>query len=181
MKLRINYDFFNAILDANEEFSFSKIIRNEKKLFAIFSSSFFLVDYSLTQRLFDSFFVTSLQDLAFLITMSIYRNTNNADSYKDIAEKRLKKLLIYLQDLYVNTNYDLLLQSKMYEKKYTIHLNEYKILELIEHKYVLVPTYNFNGEVKDTCIEQEHILGTSDYILSIGSPKKELKLVHSRA
>ena len=33
-------------------------------------------------------------------------------------------------------------------------------------------------EVKDTSILQEHIVGSNDYVLSIGSPEKKLKLVY---
>ena len=49
----------------------------------------------------------------------------------------------------------------------------------MESKYILVPTYDFNNNIKNTSILQEHIVGTDKYVLSIGSPKKELKLAYS--
>lgn len=180
MKLRINYDFFDALLDVREEFTPLKIVRNEKKLFAVFCSSSFLWDYSIIKNIPVSFLVTILQNAAFFIVMTRYRNANKNDFYKDKSIRRLRKLALELNELYVNVDCDLLLQSELYEKNYKVHLNEYRIPELIEHKYILVPTYNFNGEVKKTCIEQEHILGTTDYVLSIGFPKKELKLLYSK-
>ena len=49
----------------------------------------------------------------------------------------------------------------------------------MEEKYILVPTNDFNNNIKNVSIKQEHIIGSTDYVLSIGSPKKELKLAYS--
>ena len=99
------------------------------------------------------------------------------DPYKDLSSKNLKRLAIELKDLYVNTDYNSLLKSELVTKKYKIQINKENILSVFENKYILVPTYDFNGNVKTTSILQEHEIGTSEYVLSIGSPKKKLKPV----
>ena len=34
----------------------------------------------------------------------------------------------------------------------------------------------FKGDIKDTSIEQEHVVGSNDYILSLGSKKRQRQL-----
>ena len=95
-------------------------------------------------------------------------------------KNNLKKLVSKLNDINIATDYDLLKQSELYERKYKIEFNESKIPIIMENKYVLVPSYNYKGDVKDTSILQEHFVGSKDYILSVGSPSKKLTLVNSR-
>ena len=183
MKLRINYDFFNAIKDVNEGFTPMKIVRNNKKGIAFISIPiWFSLDYALYRNLSTVFKIMLLQFFGYYMgTEYIIRIALKKDIYKEKSEQRLKTLVSLLKDHNINTDYNLLLQSELDTRKYKIHLNEAKIPELIEHKYVLVPTYNFNGMVKDVSIDQEHIVGSNEYILSIGSPEKKLKLAYSNS
>ena len=43
----------------------------------------------------------------------------------------------------------------------------------------MVPSYTFNGDIKDTSVLQEHIIGSKEYVLSLGSPKKVWKPAYS--
>ena len=179
MKLVINYDFFNAILDVNEGYTPMKIVRNDKKVLAIFEASFFALNYGVTKRLPDSLFLLLLQTSSFFGGCYAYYKMNDYDLFKERSTRRLKELAIYLNKNDINTNYNLLLQSELLEKNYKFHLNKSVIPEIIENKYVLVPTYDFNNNIKNICIDQEHIIGTDKYVLSVGSPKKQLKLVYN--
>ena len=181
MKLVINYDFFNAIKDVNEGFTPMKIVRNNKKVLVTYSFPiWFILDYSVFRNLSTTLKVVLLQFIAFYMGGEyIIKLLLGKDIYEEKSRERLKILVSKLKDLNVDTDYKLLIESELQEKKYKIHLNESKIPEIIENKYILVPTYNFNGNIKHTSINQEHIVGTNEYILSIGTPKKELKLVYS--
>ena len=106
-------------------------------------------------------------------------NVLGGDRYAIDATSRLNTLVSQLNDLNVNTDYDLLLQSEHYETKYKIKLNEKKLPYLLESKYIMVPTYSYSGEIKDTSILQEHVVGSKEYVLSLGSPQKKLKLAYS--
>ena len=183
MKLVINYDFFNAILDVNEGFTPMKIVRNNKKIIAYFSlPTWFTMDYLVSRSIPITLRIMLIQFLGIYMGGEYsLRLVLGKDWYKEKSIERLKLLVLKLKDLYINTDYDLLLESSLQERKYKVHLNESKIPEMIEHKYILVPTYDFNGNVKNTSIDQEHIVGTNNYVLSIGSPKKELKLAYSNA
>lgn len=183
MKLRINYDFFNAIKDVNEGFTPMKVIRNDKKILISFSFPLWITtSYLSTKSIPMTIYSTIIKFGIYYVAIGcISKFIIGEDFFKERSERNLKILVSLLKDINISTDYDLLLQSKLEERKYKIHLNESKIPELIEHKYVLVPTYNFNGMVKDVSIDQEHIVGTNEYVLSIGSPEKKLKLAYSNA
>ena len=101
------------------------------------------------------------------------------DTYATKAMNRLKKLVGELDSINVKTSYDLLLDSELYEKNYRIEFDDNKIPFLLEEKYILVPSYSYNGEVRDTSILQEHEVGTENYVLSVQEPVKKYKLVLS--
>ena len=131
------------------------------------------------------FTITAFEELIiefgfFFASILLYHLITGDDDYKNKSIDDLKSLVSKFKDLYINTDYDLLLKSELYDKKYKVHLNENKIPFIMESKYILVPTYDFNGNVKNTSILQEHEIGTFTYVLSIGSPKKELKLAYNR-
>ena len=181
MKLLINYDFFNAIDDVKQPLGPIKVIRAHKYKY-IFNLPMFLaagsicgndVKATLAASVFSYSFILSTDCLMDYFAMKILHS--DVDMYADKASKRLMKLASMLKDINVRTNYDMLLQSELYERKYKVHLNDKKIPLLMEEKYVLVPSYNFSGEETETSILQEHNVGTSDYILSVGEPQKQYR------
>ena len=179
MKIIINYDFFNAILDVNEKLTPMKIVRNNKKLLIKYCSMFFLLNYGITRSIPRCLFILMFQSSGFFAAHYVHAKNDDTDIYKKVSIIRLIKLVSDLKDQNINTDYDSLLNSELLERKYKVQLNENKIPELMEEKYILVPTNDFNNNIKNVSIKQEHIIGSTDYVLSIGSPKKELKLAYS--
>ncbi len=49
----------------------------------------------------------------------------------------------------------------------------------MEKKYILVPTYDYLGEIQSTSILQEHVVGSKIYVLSLGSEAKEYRFAYS--
>ena len=181
MNLIINYDFFNAIKDVNEPISPYKVMRNNKKFNAFVALPWFLI-YNLFQYKDNLMYILLNLPIEFGVLTSLETVENalfHKDKYKDRAMNRLKELVGELNNLNLDTDYDLLLNSQMYKRKYELHLNKDKLPILLESKYVLVPTYNFNGDVKDTSIKQEHVIGSSTYVLSLGTYNKERKLAYN--
>ena len=178
MKLVINYDFFNAILDVNQDFSPLKIIRNNKKALGIYDVSFFTLDYLVIKNIPISLILTMIQNIGFYVAMYDYNYHDKIDVYKERAIKRLKELVIDLNESYIYTDYNLLLKSELIGRDYKIHLNE-KIPNILETKYVLIPTYDFNNNIKNTALIQEHEIGSNEYILSLGSKKKSLQFARA--
>lgn len=182
MKLVINYDFFKKICNVNEPYSALKIIKNNKRKYVLeipvlitFNSILLPVDELLSCLGIQLGLIMILNTLPELITHKVF----NYDSYKEEAESKLKDLLSQLKDLYINTDFDLLLKSELYKKQYQIKLNEKKLPYILESKYIMVPTYDSNGKMMDTSFLQEHVVGSDEYVLSLGSPTKVLKLAYS--
>lgn len=180
MKLVINYDLINSVKNINEPLTPFKIIRNEKRVWAKFNLPFYsMIDFCFTRDLKLIVEMLIAQFSVATLTELFLQSFIKVDKYKDKSEYDLKKLLSKLQDINVDTEYDLLKESKLDSKNYNIKLNN-KMPQLIESKYILVPSYSYNGEIKDKNILQEHIVGSNNYYLSVGSPNKKKSLVLAR-
>ena len=181
MKLVINYDFFNAVLDVNEGYTLFKVIRNNKRYYATYFTILTILDLFASKNNNCNFKdLIPIQTSFFFIGHYLIPKALNVDFYKEKSEQNLKQLSLKLNEYFIKTDYDLLKQSELLKRKYKIHINKDKMIEIMEKKYILVPTYDFNNNIKNTGILQEHVIGTDEYVLSLGSPKKELKLVYSR-
>ena len=183
MNIVINYDFFNAIKDVNEGFTISKIARNCKNSWVKYNIPILAIAEYIT---FHEDFIKHMPE-ALVIQLGLIFGSNIAgylttgDIYKDKADYRLKTLLLQLRNLNIDTSMDLMKESICENRIYNLKFNKKNILQLIEYKYILVPTYNYQGDIVDTSIMQEHVVGSSKYILSQGSLKKVMKPVVVRA
>ena len=181
MKIMVNFDLINAILDVNQDFNVMKIVRNNKRQWARFNYPLYIaIDLAcsrgnLSSTLFWLFFQTNLLILPELIAGHITKH----DIYKEKAEDHLKRLVPRLQDINVSASYQQLLRSELYEKRYHFEFNEKKLPELMEEKYILVPCYDpyscDHGE-REVSLLQEHVVGSKEYSLSVGSPSKQYRL-----
>ena len=183
MKLLTNFDLIDAINDVNQPLGPMKVIRGNK------------VKYILDMPLFLSaglIFQTDIEhtilaaSIAYGLTFSTdwlidYIATkalhSDKDIYADNAKKKLMILSSLLKEINVKTNYDMLLESELYQKKYKMQFNENKFPLLLEEKYILVPSYSFSGEVTDTSILQEHIKGSNRYALLVGESCKTYRRI----
>lgn len=182
MKLRINFDFFEKIKDVKEPHNPLKIIRNNKEYIVMYLSFWTTFDL-LAFDSFNEFISKVLVDFAIIFGSAgltcILELLLKKDDYAKIAVEDLKGLVSSLNSLNLNTNYELLLESQLSCKEYKIVLNKNKIPQILESKYILVPTYNYNNQIKDVSVLQEHVIGSKDYELSLQSPRKSFKHAYS--
>lgn len=177
MKIIINYDYINAIKNVNEKYTPFKVIRNNKVKWVKVNLPIYTAANMLITN-FDLKRTAALLGLQFFTLTGCFfvlHSATTPDVYSVKSELALRDLVRKLKDVNVDTSFELLKQSELYDKKYEIKLNEKKLPELIQSKYILVPTYDYLGSVKETSIVQEHIMGSKDYVLSLGSPQKVLK------
>lgn len=177
MNILINYDYINAVKDVNEEFSLKKVARNNKiRWLKINLPFYFGLDFLIYQGDLKRSLVMLLIQFGIITSADFIGYTaTKRDIYKIRSETNLKKLVSQFKDASIDTSYELLKQSELYDKKYEIKLNEKKFPQLIQSKYILVPTYDNIGDVKETSVVQEHIMGSKEYVLSLGKAKKVLK------
>ncbi len=180
MRIVINYDFFNAIKDVNEDFNVFKVIRNNKNQWIKFDIPVLTAfEYAVNNNDFGKHMSMALCvyfPVVFSLELINYKLLG--DVYKDRASERLKTLIPYLNDCNVNTDYDLIRKSQLNSKIYNIRLNAKKIPYILESKYLLVPSYDYKKDIIDTPVLQEHVVGSKLYTLSTGSKQKKLQLVY---
>ena len=177
MKILINFDFMNAVKNVNEGITPFKVIRNNKSVWAKFNLPIYTAINLLATKgdIKSSLLILGLQFGFLTVANMIVLTVSNPDIYSVKSDIALGELVSKFKDNNIDTSKDLLKKSEVYNKKYEIKLNESKIPELIQSKYILVPTYDYLGNVKDTSVLQEHVVGSNEYVLSLVSPKKVLK------
>lgn len=171
MKLIINYDFIDAIRNANEPYNTFKIVRNSKKDLGIKIPFWAVANYAIWQNIPDAMLWLCIQFYIDTFCKALEHKITGVDPYEEKAYKRLQRLALQFNDINLSTDIDLLLQSEMYYKKHKIELSEKNIPILTEEKFIYVPTYRYDGDVDVTSIQQEHEVGSREYVLSLGSPK----------
>ena len=177
MNIITNFDLENAIYNVNRKLTPLKIIKNNKVIWAKINLPVYTaLDYIIADGDIKTIGGILLSQFGLSIAIVYMLNSSlGVDFYQMISERDLRDLLKSFKDSEINTSFDLLKKSEVYEKKYNVRLNEKKLPELVQSTYILVPTYDSFGDVKDTSVLQEHVMGDDEYILSFGKPQKVLK------
>lgn len=177
MKLIINFDLIEKIKEAKTGFSLTKTAHSAIKTTALVSplhlADNILLDTPLELSILEILIILSVETLLYSTT-----NLLLSKSCKKIANSELRLLSLMLKNININTNSKLLLNSYSYQTNYSISFD--KIPQLEQKKYIIIPVIE-NGEEKELSVLQEHIIGTSKYILSVGEPDKLFKLALSQA
>ena len=172
----INYDFWEHILDVQEGITTFKIVRNNKRKWARWHFPIYtLVDALILESLDKTILCLVMQFGGLTAVEYMAQRYYDDDLYAKIAKKDLTFLAQKLNDNHIKTSYPLLLDSKYYDKEWQIHINENKLPEWIEKKYILVPTYAGDGDIHSVSMVQNHVVGSDSYVLTLGSPKKSVK------
>ena len=177
MKILINYDFLNDVKNVNENYTPFKVIRNSKEEWMKYNLPIF-TGFNLIITNFDvkrTISILSLQFIAITACNYAIYSATKPDVFSIKSELALRDLVRKFKDNNFNTSFELLKESELYDKKYEIRLNENKIPEMIQSKYILVPYQDYIGNINKASLLQEHIMGSKEYVLSLGSPKKVYK------
>ena len=178
MRVLVNYDLITSIKNVNEPLGPLKVVKNSKKNWAKFYLPPLLVVDLLT---LEPKMVPPALGIEFgiLTGLDLARcRVEKKDIYKEKSEKDLKELAETFQCIGFDTDYNQLLRSQQYDKKYNVRLNENKLPTMIEQKYILVPYYANRGVIMDTSFVQEHVVGSNSYVLTFGIPEKRLRPVY---
>ena len=182
MKIVVNYDFWNALKNQNEPITPFTVIRNNKDVYLFY--------YPLIYFGYNTTYLTPTKAASFapiqVAMMSLaecmINNIWDKDYYKEKSTPQLQGLVNKLRAIDVETDFELIKKTTLDGRVYNLHLNEKKIPQLVESKYLLVPSYSYSGNIKDTSIVQEHVIGSDKYVLSHGSKvkKKVLKYAYNQ-
>ena len=177
MNLLLDFDVVNAIKDINEGYTPMKIIRNEGKYIALLGMpSLFALNYLVFgSDVFKEFPAAVVRYFIIYFGISLAERLIGGDRYKGYADTNLRYLVYQLNQLDTKLDYEMMKEAKCYHRVFNVKLNENKIPEIIESKYILIPVYGLDGEIIEESFLQEHVVGSKAYVLSKGSPTKELK------
>lgn len=176
IKLLNDFDVINSVKNVNQPFTMFKLIRNNKDRWAKINIPIYTaVDFAIKREIPGTLELLVMQLGFVALFETLTYHMMGVDPYFNKSDRDLKMLVSKLNAINVETDYELLKRTTLDEKKYNIRINEKKLPELVESKYILVPSYNYNGEEKETSMIQEHVVGTHEYVLSVGSKQKVLK------
>ena len=182
MKLVTNFDLVDYVKNSNTPLGPFKIIRDsKKKLVTFLLPGFAAIDYVFTKDLKKTLLMIPANVAYYVLLELLLYKMIKVDPIKEKSDFYLKQLAIKLGDINVETDFELLKKSELDSRKYNVKINEKKLPEIVCSKYILVPSYGFDGKVKDTTLLQEHIIGSKSYVLSVGSPQKKLKLAYANS
>lgn len=177
----VYFDLYNSIKDVQEGFTISKILRNNNRLLTGLSglvSLVFAIEFK--EKFFKTLPIGEIMLLIDCVLTNYIEYAFDGDTYKKNAERRLIIGSFALNNMNVSTSDKLLKEADCYHRVYNLKFNKEKTLQVIESKYILVPAYNAIGDITNVSILQEHVVGSNEYVLSLGTPKKVLVPVTSR-
>lgn len=177
MKLVINYDLIDAIKNVKEPYGVLKVVRNNRHGYIARMPLWGLFDYVYFRDIQNTLAALMFQYMLIMGSDMLIDKSMGIDYYATMSTKNLKTLIAELETINVMTNYNLLLQARLYDKAYKFTFNKDKTPIIMQEKYIDVPSYNYDGNLKDTSILQEHMIGSSSYVLSVGEPIKKYSRV----
>jgi len=179
MKLKINYDLMTKVVEANNGFSLKRAAK-KVMLYTYISSALGMIDNIVLQKPIEEYVVEVISYVAWHSVFTTLFGMGISKLVKIISLDDLRRLSAELKNLNVNTSQEQLLQSYKYKTEYKLNTDEGIIPKVEQKKYIMVPVYE-NGEEKEVSLLQEHTIGSNEYVLSIGTPKKVYKLAYGFA
>ncbi len=174
MKLIINYDLMNEIIKANKGFDLKRF-NSKMELFIGIVSAVNLTTFFATERLSPTGMILDLLYGAFVFGSS---EVISKDFNQMIADKRLNSLSSSLTKINIYTSLENIKQARLYKTQYKISHDEKVAIQ--QNKFFMLPTDGtFNAD--EVSLLQEHTIGTNEYVLSMGEPKKAHSKVFSKA
>lgn len=102
--------------------------------------------------------------------------TINSNEIKEICINDLNNLIPLLREYGTNTSLELIRQASKVETKYKLSMESFPP-KIIQTKTISIPSYSIFPNTKESSIEQQHELGSEQYVLTLGSASKKRKLV----
>lgn len=174
MKLVINYDLINEINKANTGINLKRF--NTKM--GIYLSTITALNLStlpITDEINIPAYLFGLT-YALILYGGTELITKNFNKYE--ANDRLNSLASSFSKINIYTDADSIKNAYLYKTKYK--LVRYDKSGILQTKFIMLPTTGtLNAD--EVSLQQDHIIGSREYVLSIGEPKKETSKILSRA
>ena len=174
MKLIINYDLVNEIMKANTGFDFKRFASK----MAI--STGVIVPINFTTHAINPeahSFISLLS--SYMYSTFIFGSSELALKSINIklADLALKQLSSSLTKINIYTDAESIKKARLYKIQYKIIHEDKPAIQ--QNRFMMLPTTGtFNAD--EVSLQEEHIIGSKEYVLSIGEPKKKHSEVTSK-
>lgn len=182
MKVPINFDLEDAVKNANGILSYKKILINELKLSLVAYGALSGIEGLILgpdgiKWLANAGICIGAAGILFYGVKKQFEVPKFNYHLRGEGYIALKRVALLLNE-YIKTDADLLQETEVTKREYKPILEKERI-GLQQNKYFLIPTHNGMGKISMSSILQEHEIGTHRYVLSLGTPNKELVLAPS--
>lgn len=168
MKLVISYDLPDKIKEAKTGFSLKRCSKRVLFYTGVNAAIVFPIN-ALSAENPDKYLIDLLAYLGCHSTLTAFNQAIMSDIYKKMASSEIDQLSQTIKQINVNASCDELLQAQPYKTEYNF---DFKTGSLEQKKYINISVNDIWGE-RDVSIMQEHIFGSKDYILSLGTPEEK--------
>lgn len=174
MKLVINYDLINEIKKANTGINFKRFYIKQ----GIYTGTMIAVNLSsfiARHELVPSTIYFGIPYGLFVFGSSEFlsRNLNKRE-----ADFKISQLASSLSKINIYTDAESLKNAELYKTQYKLVRD--KKIAIQENKFMMIPT-NSTLNADKISLQQEHVIGSDEYVLSIGEPKRSENKVLSKA
>lgn len=171
MKLVINYDLVDKIAEAKQGYSLKRCVKRTLG-FAGISTLIGAPDNLIRGNISPDLLI---EISSFLAIHGGYTATF-AWAFKGMtmesAQRNLSSLVKELRRSCIRTDEEAILESRKYKSEYNVNFDS-RVPSLEQKKYFMVPIHDEIVGDKEISIMQEHIVGTREYVLSLGEPKEQ--------
>lgn len=174
MKIVINYDLVNEIFQANTGINLKRVA-GKMELYMGIIAALDLTEFVATQKINPMSIVSGI-----IYGTIVFGGSEFATKgfNKSAAENRLRNLASSLSKINIYTDTDSIKNAHLYKTQYKLVRDDKTAIQ--QNKYIMLPTTGtLNAD--EVSLLQEHIIGSGEYALSIGEPKKADSKVLYRA
>lgn len=183
-KLEIDYDFIDKIYESEGKYKIKRFMMENK--FSMFLASGFVVKdilLGVTGKTTPEQTIINISEYVSILALLYYiinslnlriKEKITGKTREERADDELENLVAQLNNININVNLNNLKEANVYHKKYRLRKDGKP--GIIRERFIEIPvdekSYNFNED--SVSIKEEHVMGSSSYVLTLGKPPKEM-------
>ena len=185
LKLVINYDMMDKITIANGDHRLKMIYKRYAKEPMVIVPALSNIGLGVVNACQGIEVATNISSIALTLGLyfaaipaaqisleKVWKEKFGVKTWQEAAIDDIRDLSYQFNNQNINTSPELLLNSYVYHKKYKLAMDGKP--GVIRERYINVPVYGFNNEVSESSVLEEHKIGSREYVLTLGSPKKQM-------
>ncbi|MBQ2909425.1 MAG: hypothetical protein IJE53_01300 [Bacilli bacterium] len=171
MKIIINYDLMDKIAEAKQGYSLKRCVKRTlgmASVTALIGVPDNLINGNISPDLWIELSAYLMCHTSFTATLAwAFQNMT-----KESAQRMLSSLILELRSKCIKTDEEAILDTRKYKTEYDVSFAS-AIPTIEQRKYLNIPVRDEYFGDKEISMIQEHIVGSKEYVLSLGEPKEQ--------